>query len=76
MQVLDDLLGESGCRGREVKMPSRQNAGAKFSAGEVSPRLEGTRMSDIVGAGKCRDRTSNAIPWVDRIARNERKICS
>src|SRR5262245_44790444 len=47
MQVLDDLLGESGSRGGEVKMPSRQNAGAKFSAGEVSPRLEGTRMSDI-----------------------------
>src|SRR5215831_1138857 len=24
MQVLDDLLGESGSRGREVKMPSRE----------------------------------------------------
>ena len=67
--VLDDLLGESGCRGREVKMPS-----GRISAGEVSPRLQGTGMSDIVGAGKCGDRTSNAILRIDRIPRNEREI--
>src|SRR5262245_46983074 len=76
MHVLDDLLGESGRRRGEVKMPPRENAGPKFSAGEVSPRLEGTRMSDLVGAGKCGDRTSNAILWIDRIPRNEREICS
>ena len=58
--VLDDLLGESGCRGREVKMPS-----GRISTGEVSPRLQGTGMSDIVGAGKCGDRTSNAILRID-----------
>src|SRR5262245_2716007 len=52
VQVLDDLRGESGGRRREVKMPSRENAGPKFSAGEVVPRLERTRMGDIVGAGK------------------------
>jgi hypothetical protein len=68
-------LGESGCRRREVKMPSRENAGPEFSAGEVSQRLEGTRMSDIVGAGKCGDRTSDASLWIDRIRCNERKIC-
>jgi hypothetical protein len=57
-------------------MPSRENAGAKFSAGEVAPGLERTMMSHIVGAGKCRDRTSDAIPWTDYIPRNERKIRS
>jgi hypothetical protein len=57
-------------------MPSRETAGAKFSAGEVSPGLERTMMSIIVGAGKCRDRTNDAIPWIDCISRNERKICS
>jgi len=31
-------------------------------------------MSDIVGAGKCGDRTSNAILRIDRIPRNEREI--
>src|SRR6266542_5729825 len=71
VQVLDDLLGESGCRRREVKMPARENAGPKFSAGEVAPRLKGTRMGDIVGAGKCGDRTSNAVLCIDCIARNE-----
>src|SRR5262249_2217525 len=55
MQVFDDLLGESGSRRREVKMPSREDAGPKFSAGEVAPRLEGAGMGDIVGAGKCGD---------------------
>jgi hypothetical protein len=72
MQVLDDLLGESGSRRREVKMPSRENAGSKFSAGEVAPRLEGAGMGDIVGPGKCGDRTSN--PILDRIPGNERKV--
>jgi hypothetical protein len=72
MQVLDDLLGESGSRRREVKMPSRENAGPKFSAGEVAPRLEGAGMGDIVGAGKCGDRTSN--PILDCIPGNERKV--
>src|SRR5260221_9721562 len=62
IQVLDDLPGESGARRGEVKMPSRETAGAKFSAGEVSPGLERTMMSIIVGAGKCRDRTNDAIP--------------
>jgi hypothetical protein len=57
-------------------MPSGETAGAKFSAGEVSPRLERTMMSNIVGAGKCRDWTNDAIPWIDCIPRNERKICS
>src|SRR5262245_24737310 len=72
VQILDDLLGESGCRRREVKMPSRENAGPKFSAGEVAPRLEGAGMGDIVGPGKCGDRTSN--PILDRIPGNERKV--
>src|SRR5215813_9504470 len=76
VQVLDDLLGESGGRRGEVKMPSRENAGPKFSAGEVAPRLERTRMGDIVGAGKRGDRTSHAIVRIDCIRRNERKICS
>src|SRR5262249_60141451 len=49
MQVLDDLLGESGSRRREVKMPSRENAGSKFSGGEVAPRLEGAGMGDTGG---------------------------
>jgi len=57
-------------------MPSRENAGAKFSAGEVFPGLERTMMSHIVGAGKRRDRTNDATPWIDCISRNERKICS
>jgi hypothetical protein len=33
-------------------------------------------MSHIVGAGECRDRTNDAIPWIDGIPRNERKIRS
>src|SRR5215469_10444663 len=76
IQVLDDLPGESGCRRGEVKMPAGENAGAKLSAGEVSPGLERTGRSNIVGAGKCGDRTSNAIPWIDCIPRHECKICS
>src|SRR5262245_51671673 len=63
IQVLDDLPGESGCRRGEVEMPSGENAVAKLSAGEVSPGLERTGMSNIVGASKCGDRTSNVIPW-------------
>src|SRR5262249_8258525 len=73
-QVLDDLLGESSWRVGEVKMLSRENADPKFSAGEVFPRLKRTGMSDIVGAGKCGDRTSDASLGIDRIRRNERKI--
>src|SRR6266516_224974 len=73
VQILDDLLGERVCRRREVKMPSWEDAGPKFSAGEVSPRLEGVRMRDVVGAAKCGDRTSNGIPWIDYIPFHERK---
>src|SRR5258708_13833771 len=76
MQVLDDLPGESSPRRGEVKMPSRETTGAKFSAGEVSPSLERPMMSHIVGAGKGRDRTNDAIPWIDGIPRNELKVCS
>src|SRR5262249_25039475 len=73
-QVLDAFRGESGGRRGEVKMTSRENAGPKFSAGEVAPRLERTRMGDIVGAGKRGDRTSHAIVRIDCIPRNERKV--
>src|SRR5262249_59445222 len=76
IQVLDDLLGESGCRRREVKMPAGEKAGAELSAGEVSPGLERTGMSNIVGAGECGDRTSDAILRIDCISPHQRKICS
>src|SRR5215831_8711291 len=65
IQVLDDLTGESGCRRGEVKMPAGENAGAELSVGEVSPGLERTMVSNIVGAGKCGERTSDAIPCID-----------
>src|SRR5260370_11897582 len=51
MQVVDDLPGESGPRRGEVKIPSRETARAKFSAGEVSPVLEETMISHIIDAG-------------------------
>jgi hypothetical protein len=33
-------------------------------------------MSNIVGAGECGDRTSDAILRIDCKSRHERKICS
>src|SRR5260370_37612924 len=59
IQVLDDLPGESGARSGEAKMPSTQTAGAKFSAGDVSPGLQGTMMSTYDSAGTCRDRPTD-----------------
>src|SRR5262249_10333108 len=73
-QVLDDLLGETSWRGGEGKVLSWENMGAKFFAGEGSPGLKRTGLSDIVGAGKCGDRTRNAILWIDSIRCSERKI--
>src|SRR5215813_4511686 len=76
LQVLDDLLGESFSGSRKVKMSSWENAGPKLTAGELSPRPEGVRMRDVVGAAKCGDRTNNAIPWNNCIPFHEREIGS
>ena len=47
---------------REVEMPSRENAGPEFSAGEFPPRLQRAGMRDIVGAAERGDRTSQCDP--------------
>src|SRR5262245_17353760 len=75
-QVLDDLLGEPLRGRREIEMPSRENAGPKFSAGQSSPRLQRAGMRDIVGAAKRADRTANAVLRIGRIPVHQRKIGS
>ena len=57
-------------------MPSRENAGPKFSAGELFPGLNAAGMRRVVGTAECGDRTVDMMPWIDRIPFREGKIGS